>query len=321
MTIRDVARRRSVWVLAAAWIAAFGAILVIGIDGMPDVIVKSTAAETVAFQLTLMAAYLLFIGVVVWLTRRRAAIDFNERVGTAATSRREVAMLLTYVVIGLVVGAQLGFGLHPEGAVYGPIEATTPGELLSWAGFNLIVFGLVPYLWIRSRGYTTRQLGLRGANLRADIRLILIVLGIEAIQELTVFTGLFDLSPTQLAIGMPLSFVIHLAGTGIPIMICIYAILLPRYQQLTGSITTSTILGGLTYAAFHITEYWTTFDTTQLTVVSVILVFTQFTGPGMIKSILTLRTGNAWVHLWAYHAIVPHVTVDTPNIVETFEIG
>jgi hypothetical protein len=46
-------------------------------------------------------------------------------------------------------------------------------------------------------------------------------------------------------------------------------------QQLTvftGSITTSTILGGLTYAAFHITEYWTTFDTTQLTVVSVILV-------------------------------------------------
>jgi hypothetical protein len=41
----------------------------------------------------------------------------------------------------------------------------------------------------------------------------------------------------------------------------------------------------------------------------------------MIKSILTLRIGNAWVHLWAYHTIVPHVTVGTPNIVETFEIG
>jgi hypothetical protein len=26
-------------------------------------------------------------------------------------------------------------------------------------------------------------------------------------------------------------------------------------------------------------------------------------GPGMIKTVLTLRTGNAWVHVWAYHAL------------------
>jgi hypothetical protein len=38
----------------------------------------------------------------------------------------------------------------------------------------------------------------------------------------------------------------------------------------------------------------------------------------MIKSFLTLRTGSAWAHVWAYHAIAPHVTVDTPNLVNVF---
>jgi len=40
----------------------------------------------------------------------------------------------------------------------------------------------------------------------------------------------------------------------------------------------------------------------------------------MAKSVLTLRTGNAWVHVWAYHAIDPHVFIDTPTIVELFQI-
>ena len=47
---------------------------------------------------------------------------------------------------------------------------------------------------------------------------------------------------------------------------------------------------------------------------------TTFFGPGLIKSYLTLRTGNAWVHLWAYHAIAPHVISDTPVVVKIFGI-
>src|SRR5215469_17740355 len=43
-------------------------------------------------------------------------------------------------------------------------------------------------------------------------------------------------------------------------------------------------------------------------------------GPGLIKSYLTLRTGNACVHLWAYHAIAPHVISDTPVVVKIFGI-
>ena len=49
-------------------------------------------------------------------------------------------------------------------------------------------------------------------------------------------------------------------------------------------------------------------------------VFLFFFPPGLMKSFLTMRTGNAWVHVWAFHAISPHVTVDTPLIVRDFNI-
>lgn len=45
-----------------------------------------------------------------------------------------------------------------------------------------------------------------------------------------------------------------------------------------------------------------------------------FQCPGIVKSFLRLRTGNAWVHLWAYHATAPHVTMHTRSIVRMFNI-
>jgi hypothetical protein len=55
-------------------------------------------------------------------------------------------------------------------------------------------------------------------------------------------------------------------------------------------------------------------------VLSLIFVLLQYFGPGMIKSVLTLRTGNAWVHAFSYHAVAPHVIADTPLMVKVFGI-
>lgn len=319
--VAGLVRERSVRLLAAGWLAGLAVVLVLGVEGLPDVIVTGGAAGTVGFQAMLLATELAFLAIIAWLTRKRQPVDFERRLNGRRRNLLELAGLWAYVAVAIAVAASLGYGLHAEGAVYGPIDDVTRADLIGWAVFNITVFALVPYAGFRALGYSNRDLGLRSTNLRADALLIAAVLVIEAAQELTVFTGIFDLSMRQLAIGMPLAFVIFLAGTGLPIMIPIFSILVPRYRALTGSTTAATILGGLTYAAFHITEYWTVFNSASLGVVSIILVFSQFTGPGMIKSLLTLRTGNAWVHVWAYHSIVPHVSVDTPTVVDAFEIG
>ena len=138
---------------------------------------------------------------------------------------------------------------------------------------------------------------------------------------LSAFHDLFGLSPRQVLLGAPLSFGIFFIGTVLPTMVLIYAILLPRYLKLTGSAISTVLLGGLTYAAMHLVEGWSVFDSPRDIALSLLFVLFQYFGPGMMKSVLTLRTGNAWVHAIGYHAVAPHVIVDTPLVVKVFDIA
>jgi hypothetical protein len=131
--------------------------------------------------------------------------------------------------------------------------------------------------------------------------------------------NILQLSPHQAFVGGLLSFWLNLFGTDLPIMILIYSILLPRYVKLTSPVT-GFLLGAASYPAIHIFESWTPYDTLSHAVISVIFVFITFFPPGLMKSFLTVRTGNAWVHVWAFHAISPHVTVDTRLIVHDFHL-
>ena len=196
-----------------------------------------------------------------------------------------------------------------------------PAEVWIWALYNFVVFAVAPYFYFRRR-YTSTELNLRSTNRRNDTLLILIVLVIESAFELSVFDkGILRLDTNQVLLGAPLSFAVFFIGTVLPTMVLIYAILLPRYLKLTGSAISAVLLGGLTYAAMHIVEGWSAFDSPRDTALSVIFVLLTYFGPGMIKSVLTLRTGNAWVHALGYHAIAPHVIVDTPLMVKIFHIA
>jgi hypothetical protein len=95
----------------------------------------------------------------------------------------------------------------------------------------------------------------------------------------------------------------------------------PRYLKLTGSFATTVLLGGVTYAAMHLVEGWQVFDGPRDTALSLIFVLLQYFGPGMIKTVITLRTGNAWVHALGYHAVAPHVLVDAPLVAKVFGIS
>ncbi len=89
-------------------------------------------------------------------------------------------------------------------------------------------------------------------------------------------------------------------------MVLIYAILHPRYLRLTGTPTRTVLLVGVNYAAMHIVEGWSAFDSPRDTALSLLFVLLTYFGPGMMKGVLTLRTGNAWVH-------APRVTMPSPR--------
>jgi hypothetical protein len=272
---------------------------------------------------------LAMIGLVYLVTARRAVPDMAARVPSRAVARAEALGLVGYGIVAQIGGALLGhvvghyaISLHMPGTLFGLGGRYTPQEAIVWAAYNFVAYAVLPFAYFRwLRGYSREQLNLHSNNLRADILLIVIVLLAESIIDLTTFSSaIFYLSSTQLVFGAGLSFVLYLFGTGLPIMIFIYSILLPRYLKLTNSVVLTIILGGLTYAVVHVGDSWTVYSSLSNGVLSLLFVTLQYFGPGMVKSVLTLRTGNAWVHLWAYHAFAPHVLIDTPTVVGIIQI-
>jgi hypothetical protein len=179
--------------------------------------------------------------------------------------------------------------------------------------------------WFRScsSGGATRpkRSTFRSNNRRADTVLIGVILLIESVvQVIALDPEIVDLTAGQLVLGVPITFALYLIGAVLPAMIFIYAILVPRFLRLTGSTATTVILGGLTYTALHVWDAWTVFDSPGNTALSVVFLLLTYFAPGMFKTVLTVRTGNAWVHVWAYHALAPHTLVDTPHMVHVFRL-
>jgi hypothetical protein len=323
-------RQRSVRIAAVCWAAANAWVLMAADTALPfewpAVAGRSVTGRLIDVNLALLQVFFL-MGVVVALTRRRRVSDVVDRAPERSVARREMLLLLGYGIISLGVGFLLArlfgwhpFGLHLAGTLYGTHEHVLPTEALAWASFNLLVYAVLPLAFFRRR-YSARALNLTSTDRRGDTVLIIVVLAIESLFQLLVLRPeLFDLNGRQLLLGATITFVLYLAGAVLPAMVFVYAILVPRYLRVTGSTASTVILGGVTYTLLHIWDAWTVFTSPGNAALSLVfLAFTYF-GPGMIKTLLTVRTGNAWVHVWAYHAFAPHTLLETSHMVRVFQI-
>jgi hypothetical protein len=328
--LRAIVRHRGVQTTVVLWVIGYVVVLWLAQGSLPfdrpAIARLPFALQMAAPTVTLIEIFVLMV-LAFLLTRKRVIPDMAARAPERRIALRETVLVLAYAAVGQVggwiVGPALGyrpFSFHIAGTVFGCGVVPGPAEFWTWAIYNFLVFAVAPYLYFRGR-YTITQLNLRSTNRRNDMLLILVVLAIESAFELSAFDGMFSLSPRQALLGAPLAFALFFIGTVLPTMVLIYAILLPRYLKLTGSAISTVLLGGLTYAVMHIVEGWSVFDSPQNTALSLIFVLLQYVGPGMMKSVLTLRTGNAWVHAFSYHAIAPHMIVDTPLVVKTFGIA
>jgi hypothetical protein len=266
------------------------------------------------------------LGLVGLITRQRAMPDLAARAPERSIALRETIVLWIYGALVLLVGRFVGlhfFGesiaMHLNGSLVGATRVQSPEEVYTWAGYNGILLGLIPFVVFRMRGYSNQQLNLTSSNLKSDVTVIAVVLVIGCFMDLALDGNFLKLTHHQQIAGGVLSFIFHLFGTDLPVMIFIYSILMPRYAKLASPVT-AFLWGAASYPAIHVFESWTRYDSLVHSTLSVIVVFLIFFPPGVMKSFLTLRTGNAWVHVWGFHAISPHVTVDTRLIVRDFNI-
>lgn len=322
----------TVWMTAACWVAAVIVALPLagetGLFDRPGMNNQSLLEQVIAPQFAALEA-LAVIGLVLWMTRKRPAINAE----TIAIPRSEALYVLGIagvygfiaIIGGLVVGTLLGthpFSFHLPGTLIGAHlhDLVTPIQTVSWSAYNVVAWVVIPMFYMRNRFPKGRSF-LHSTNLRGDLLVVIILLVVESIsQVLALSDAVFDLSGRQLAIGMPLSFGIYLLGTGLPTMIFVQTVIVPRLLVVTGSFTTAVVLGGVAYTLVHMPESWMIFSSSSHIMLSIIFLFFIYFFPGMVKATITLRTGNAWTHMWAYHAIAPHVIIDTPLIVAIFAL-
>jgi hypothetical protein len=328
-SLRRLARQRSVRITAAVWLAANVVVLLVAGDALPfgwPGVPGSTVDHVVNTNIGMLGIFGL-MAVTCVLTRHRVRPDLAARAPDLATTRRETLLLLGYGALGLVLGFVLArlfgwhpFGLHLAGSIFGTHDHIAPVEALAWAGYNVVVYAVLPLAYFR-RKYSAEQLNLVSSDRRGDARVIVVVLLIEsAIQIATLTTAFGQLTTGQYVVGLPLTFVLYLAGAVLPAMIFVYCILVPRFLKLTGSTATTVILGGITYTLLHVWDAWTILTSPATSLLSIIFLFFTYFGPGMMKTVLTVRTGNAWTHVWAYHAVAPHTLIDAPHVVEIFRV-
>lgn len=322
--------KRSVRLAAIGWFGGNALVLAVAGDALPfdwpAAAARTPVGHLVDANLAL-AEVLLLTALTYWLTGKRTRPNLIDRAPQRSVAARETLLLLLYGAGGLGLGYVLArlagwhpFGLHLAGSIYGTHDHVSPVESIAWATYNLLVYAVIPLVFFRRR-YSAEALNLRSSNRRADTVLIGVVLLIESLVQIAVLApAVFDLTVGQLVLGIPLTFTLYLAGAVLPAMIFIYAILVPRFLRLTGSSTTTVILGGLTYTALHIWDAWTVFTSPGNAALSVAFLLLTYLAPGMFKTVLTLRTGNAWVHVWAYHALAPHTLIDAPHLVHVFHL-
>jgi hypothetical protein len=317
-----------VWIGVAVWVAFAAAIPFLAHGNVPfnqPMLASIPYRARVIYEVIGPALAFIFIGVTYTLTRRRT-VDLAVRSPERSMAVRETAALLVYGAMVLIAGAIFGhatvghrIGLHLTGSMFGLPDAVSSREVWMWSPYNFVFYAVLPYWIFRRRGYSSEQLCLRSSNPLNDAIVILAVLALGLVVDLPM-NPIWRLNPRQFTIGAALAFFFSFLGTGLPIMIFLTSILVPRYQKLTGSTAATMVLSGFTYAGMHLSEYWTRYDSPAHATLSVIFIVLLFGGPGMVKAYLTLRTGNAWVHLWGYHVIWPHVTGDTAAFAKIFSL-
>ena len=311
-------RQRAFYVAILLWLLLCGAGLLISRH------TPSYRGLVVGSSRYLVLVVLMF-GLVMLLTRKRPVPDLAERAPESSIARRETLAMWAYVAVVMVAGRLIGqhlFGegiaMHLNGSLLGATRVQSPTEVYTWAAYNGILLALIPYLVFRMRGYSNQQLSLKSANLKSDLLVIIVVLAFSVGIDM-MGPNIFQLTRHQQLVGGLMSFWFHLFGTDLPVMIVIYSILMPRYFKLFSPMT-AYLLGAVSYPTIHIFESGTRYDSITAAAMSLTFVYLLFIPAGLMKSFLTWRTGNVWVHVWAYHAISPHVTVDTRLIVSDFGI-
>ena len=276
---------------------------------------------------SLLTAYLpvlvLCVFLLLYLTRKRSPIewasDFHVNIERA---RPELWLVCAYLLITQIgLGYFWNTGLHFPGPEIYERNTHLWHDVVSWMLLNGVFYIVIPIYWLRRTGLRAADL-FRSMEWRRNAWIIAAYWALDFFGPIISGVNFFSLSGQQYAAGVPTSIAANTIGAGLPVVLLMHVILIPRLMVLFDCKLTVIILAGFFYAAFSLFDPGVDYGSAEAGALSVTYIIMTQVLVGMGKATFTVVTGNPLIHFITLHVLSARIPFDTEmysNIVSGFQ--
>ena len=277
-----------------------------------------TSLLTIYMPVLVLAVFLLL-----YLTRKREAVNWIELYSVKKSSAKKEAWLtVVYLLVTqLILGLGFNMGLHFPGTDVYSTGSHSQADVWVWAITYTIIYTVLPLIWLRRRGFSLKKLFGSFKWIR-DLWIIIAYWTIDFFGPILVGSADFfgGISTSQYAQGVPLGILVNSLGAGLPVVVMMHMIFIPRVAVLIDNKLTVILLGGLFYSIFSLFDQGTDYSTLSTGLTSFTYIIMTQTLVGMGKATFTVVTGNPFIHFIPLHVISARVPFDTRMYIEIFKL-
>jgi hypothetical protein len=277
-----------------------------------------TSLLTVYIPVVTLSVFLLL-----YLTRKRKAIAWDELYAVNKnTAKKEACFAVFYLVITqLILGAGFNMGLHFPGTDVYYSGSHSQADIWIWVIAYTFIYTILPILWLQQKGFSLKKL-FSSFNWIRDMWIIVAYWALDFFGP--IFSGSTDfiggISPTQYLQGVPWGVFINTLGAGLPVVVMMHMIFIPRIAVIVKNKFTVILIGGLFYSLFSMFDQGVDYSMVGTGLTSFTYIIMTQTLVGMGKATFTVVTGNPFIHFISLHVISARIPFDTKMYIEIFNL-
>ena len=224
-----------------------------------------------------------------------------------------VYLLATQLILGFVFNT----GLHFPGPDMYQQADHRRGEVITWMLLNGVIYVALPLFWLNRVGFRFKSL-FYPWPWRRNLWIIAAYWALDFFGPIIGGADFFSLSTAEYVVGVPISVIANTIGAGLPVLLLMHVVLIPRLMLLFDSKLTVIAIAGFFYAIFSLFDPGVDYGSLELGTLSLTYIIMTQVLVGMGKATFTVVTGNPWIHFITLHVLSARIPFDTEMYAEIF---
>ena len=310
--------RHALHIIGLAWLASTLVFFVTQIGSAAVPPIAADALSSLLFAYFPVLALCVFL--LLYLTRGRDEFDWETlyKVNKENAGTEVLAAFAYLLVTQLILGLYFDVGLHFPGPHVYESGSFTFQHVVLWMVVNSIVYVVVPVFWLHRKGLNIAEF-MRALQWRRNIWILIAFWALDFFGPIIGGVPFFSLSAEQYAVGIPTSILVNTFGAGLPVLILMHVVVIPRLMLIYESKLVVITIAGLFYAVFSLFDPGVDYSSLDMATLSVTYIVMTQVLVGMGKATFTVVTANPFIHFVTLHVLSARVPFDTAMYAEIFK--